>query len=158
MTRNQKIALGCGGAGCLGLIVAAVVGVVAYTMYQRRAAYVDLNSNDNYNYNSNANRADTESSSSSSDETTSEDSSSSSSMSDDDKHRLFQAAGMTGDSDTTLRVMKKLGFIRADGSMTEEYEKFTSDHFAWAMKNLEFIQTINTPDKARAYVEAHIDD
>ena len=156
MTRNQKIALGCGGAGCLGLIVVAVVGVIGYTMYQRRASYVDLTSNDNYNYNSNANQA--ESSSSSADESTSEDTSSSSSMSDDDKHRIFQAAGMTGDSDTTLRVMKKLGFIRADGSMTEEYEKFTSDHFAWAMKNIQFIQTINTPDKARAYVEAHIDD
>ena len=25
------------------------------------------------------------------------------------------------------------------------------------MKNLEFIQSVNTPDKARAYVEAHID-
>lgn len=159
MTRNQKIALGCGGAGCLGLIVVAVVGVIGYTMYQRRASYVDLTSNDNYNYNSNANRADTESSNSSSaDETTSEDTSSSSSMSDDDKHRIFQAAGMTGDSDLTLRVMRKLGFIRTDGSMTEDYEKFTNDHFAWAMNNIQFIQTINTPDKARAYVDAHIDD
>ena len=156
MTRNQKIALGCGGAGCLGLIVVAVIGVVGYTMYHRRASYVDFNSNDNYNYNSNANRADTESSSA--DETTSEDTSSSSSMSDDDKHRIFQAAGMSGDSGLTLRVMKKLGFMRADGSLTEDYEKFTSDHFAWAMNNVAFIQTINTPDKARAYVEAHIDE
>ena len=155
MTRNQKIALGCGGAGCLGLIVLAVVGVIGYTMYQRRAAYVDFNSNDNYNYNSNANRADTESSSSSD---TSGDSSSSSSMSDDAKHRLFQAAGMSGDSELTLRVMKKLGYMDADGSTNEEYQSFTNEHFNWAMKNLEFIQSINTPDKARAYVEEHIDD
>jgi hypothetical protein len=26
------------------------------------------------------------------------------------------------------------------------------------LKNLGFIQSVNTPDKARAYVEAHIDD
>jgi hypothetical protein len=30
MTRNQKIALGCGGAGCLGLIVVAIAGVLIY--------------------------------------------------------------------------------------------------------------------------------
>ena len=30
MTRNQKIALGCGGAGCLGLIVVLIAGVLIY--------------------------------------------------------------------------------------------------------------------------------
>jgi hypothetical protein len=157
MTRNQKIALGCGGAGCLGLIVVTVVSIVAYTMYQRRTAYVDFNSNSNYN--SNANVSETESSNSStSEETISDDSSSSSSMSDDDKHRLFQAAGMSGDNGLTQRVMKKLGFLDGDGTPSEDYQKFANDHFAWAMKNIDFIQTINTPEKARAYVEAHIDD
>ncbi len=38
------------------------------------------------------------------------------------------------------------------------YEQFIKEHFAWAMKNLEFIQSVNTPEKARAYVDAHIDD
>ena len=46
----------------------------------------------------------------------------------------------------------------ANGSMTPAYEQFVKDHFAWAMKNLDFIQSINTPEKARAYVEEHIDD
>ena len=30
MNRNQKIALGCGGAGCLGLIVVAVAAGLVY--------------------------------------------------------------------------------------------------------------------------------
>ena len=158
MTRNQKIALGCGGAGCLGLIVLAVASVIAYTMYQRRATLESYGDNGNYNFNSNTNSADTESSNSSTSEDTVSEDSSSSSMPDEDKHRLFQAAGMSGDTALTQRVMKKLGFLDADGSPSEEYQKFANDHFAWAMKNIDFIQTINTPEKARAYVEAHIDD
>jgi hypothetical protein len=156
MTRNQKIALGCGGAGCLGLIVVAVAGVIAYTFYQRRPAYA----NENYNINMNTNRAESSNSSddtSSSDEAASSDDTSSS-MSDDDKHKLFQAATMTQDMELTQRVWKKLGFMRANGSMTDEYEQFATDHVAWTFKNLEFIQSINTPEKARAYVDAHIGD
>jgi hypothetical protein len=48
--------------------------------------------------------------------------------------------------------------MQANGSMTEDYQRFASDHFGWATQNLDFIQSINTPEKARAYVEAHIDD
>ncbi len=161
MTRNQKIALGCGGAGCLGLIVLTVAAAAAYMFYQRRPAYA----NENYNFNINTNQAESSNSSSdSSDETSSSDQASpsdetsSSSMTDDDKHKLFQAAAMTGDSELTKRVWKKLGFMSASGSMRSEYEQFARDHVGWAMKNLEFIQSINTPEKARAYVDAHIDD
>ena len=35
MTRNQKIALGCGGAGCLGLIVVVVAGCLIWVFYNR---------------------------------------------------------------------------------------------------------------------------
>ncbi len=148
MTRNQKIALGCGGAGCLGLIVIVVASVLAYMFYLRRPTNPDRN----YNFNVNANRASNNNSTSSDDDT------SSSSMSDDDKHKLFQAATMTQDTEVIQRVWKKLGLMRADGSMTNEYGQFTRDHFSWGVKNLEFIQSINTPEKARAYVDAHIDD
>ncbi len=76
-------------------------------------------------------------------------------MSDDDKHKLVQAAGMTKDNDLILRVLKKIGFSSGTGS---DYDEFVKAHFAWAMKNLQFISSVNTPEKARAYVEAHLDD
>lgn len=154
MNRNQKIALGCGGAGCLGLIVVAAAGTVGYFYYQRSSVYTNRNSNISINSNRGS---DSNSSTNSADDTSSSDTSSSS-MSDDDKHKLFQAASMTQDVELTQRVWRKLGFMRASGSLTTEYEQFVRDHVPWALKNLEFIQSINTPEKARAYVDAHIDD
>ena len=148
MNRNQKIAAGCGGAGCLGLIVVAVVGAVIYLAWPNA-----MTMNRNSNFNSNANR------SSNSDSTAETESDTvSSSLSDDDKHKLFQAAGVTKDSELIQRVLKKIGLMRADGTVTAENEQFAQAHFSWALKNLQFITSVNTPEKARAYVEAHIDD
>lgn len=79
-------------------------------------------------------------------------------MSDDDKHKLFQAAGLTKDTALMQKVMRKLGFITASGAASSDYEEFMKGHFAWAMKNVAFIQSINTPEKARAYVDEHIND
>jgi hypothetical protein len=158
MTRNQKILLGCGGAGCLGLIVVVIVCVVLVA-----AGYVSLpgSSNSNYNYNSNsnsnnnsnANTNDNLNSNSNSNSNSTSDSSSS--MSEDDKHKLYQAAGMTKDNSLMLRVIRKVGLGDGTGA---DHQQFIKEHFPWAMKNLEFIQSVNTPEKARAYVEAHIDD
>src|SRR5262245_9532603 len=115
MTRNQKIALGCGGAGCLGLIVVVVAGCLIWSFYYRssrdrydRYANINFNTNRRITVNSNENEntndsADTSSSSSSSD--------SSSEYSDDEKHKLFQAAAMTGDLELQRRVWGKLGII-----------------------------------------------
>ena len=76
-------------------------------------------------------------------------------MSDDDKHKLFQAAGQAGDTELTLRVLRKIGFGSGIGS---EYEAFVKEHITWALNNVQFIISVNTPEKARAYVEAHLDD
>ena len=147
MNRNQKIAAGCGGAGCLGLIVVVVVGAVIYLAWPS-----DLTANRNSNISINSNR------SSNSNSTTDSVDETSPSISDDDKHKLFQAAGTTRDSELIQRVLKKIGLMKADGTTTEENERFAKDHFSWALKNLQFINSVNTPEKARAYVEAHIDD
>jgi hypothetical protein len=48
--------------------------------------------------------------------------------------------------------------MNADGSSTEASTEFATDHFAWAMKNLEFVRSMSTPEKGREYVEAHIND
>ncbi|MDQ5844221.1 MAG: hypothetical protein M3539_02885 [Acidobacteriota bacterium] len=149
MTRNQKIALGCGGAGCLGLIVIVIAVIVLSA-----AGYLALpgtSSNYNYNSNSNLNR---NSNYNSNGNSNSDSPSTSSSMSEDDKHKLYQAVGMTRDAALTQRVVRKIGL--GDGGSDDE--KFVKDHFAWAMKNMDFIQSVNTPEKARAYVEEHIDD
>ena len=155
MNRNQKIAIGCGGVGCLGLIVLVIIGVVAWRFL---GTSLTTNSNRNRNYNFNLNTNSESNSSETATESESDSTSSSSAMSDDDKHKLFQAATMTQDAEIFQRVMKKLGLMDASGTNTREHEQFVTDHFTWAMKNLSFIQSINTPDKAKAYVEAHIDD
>ena len=149
MNRNQKIALGCGGAGCLGLLVVLVAAAALYFFYYERRAYTPTrNSNFSLNANRDSNNNSSSNSSNSGDEP-------SSSMSDDDKHKLFQAAGATQDNELILKVLKKIGFGSGTGPA---YEEFVKDHFEWALKNLPFISSVNTPEKARAYVEEHLDD
>jgi predicted metalloprotease len=152
MTKNQKIALGCGGGGCLGLILLVIVCVVlvvtgivpAPGLYNpNRNSNYNFNSNRNSNYNSNAN------------DNLNSNSSDSSSMTEDDKHKLYQAAGMTKDTALMQRAIRKVGLGDGAGS---DHQQFIKEHFAWAMKNLAFIQSVNTPEKARAYVDEHIDD
>ncbi len=154
MNKNQKIALGCGGAGCLGLIVVVVAGVLIYMFTG------SLSTNRNYNFNSNANRPLNRNSNTPPNENgnASPSSATSSSMSDDEKHRLFQAVGMTGDTTLITRVLKKIGMVSADGIPTADYAKFTKDHFSWALKNAAFIQSVSTKEKAQAYVDEHLDD
>jgi hypothetical protein len=56
MTRNQKIALGCGGGGCLGLIVVAIAGGLIYYLVSRAPARsYNRNFNVSTNRNSNSN-------------------------------------------------------------------------------------------------------
>ena len=151
MTKNQKIALGCGGVGCLGLILIVAIGVAAYFISPRSFSF---NSNRNSNFNSNTNR----SSDSNRSVKNSNSSTSSTSMSDDDKHKLFQAVSMTKDTDLMHRVWKKLGLMGEDDTPNDEYAEFVKDHVIWLFKNTDFIQSVNTEEKARAYVDAHIDD
>jgi hypothetical protein len=159
MNRNAKIALGCGGAGCLGLILLVILFVVLIVTGTIKAPGLydaNRNSNSNYNYNSRYNNnsntnANNDNANSNSEPSTSD----SSSMTDDDKHKLYQAAGMTKDSQLMLRAIRKVGLGDGSGS---DHQDFIKAHFAWAMKNLSFIQSVNTPETARAYVEEHIDD
>jgi hypothetical protein len=158
MTRNTKIALGCGGAGCLGIILLVVLCAVLIVAGVIKAPGIyspNRNSNDNYNYNSNSNY-NANSSDNANDNTSS--SSDSSSMSDDDKHKLYQAAAATQDHALTLRVWRKLGLVDANGSPTDEYSTFAKDHIAWVFKNHSWLSTVDTPEKARAYVDEHFEE
>jgi hypothetical protein len=151
MTRNQKIALGCGGAGCLGLIVVAIAGGLIYFFYQRSTPYREYNSNiytrnTNTNSNSDTNTNDNSNSSNTS-------SSSSSSLSNDDQHKLYQAAAMTGDQELLRRVSVKLGLMDDNYQPGDKYSGFLTEHVGWVLRNGSFIQSINTAEKARAYVD-----
>jgi hypothetical protein len=160
MTRNQKIALGCGGAGCLGLVVVAIAGCLIYFFTRSpitaRTYNYNLGSvNRSYNSNSNSNANQNENSntnSSSSSATTASD------MSEDDKHKLYQAAAITGDAELIRRVSVKIGLMNEDYTPGENYQKFIGDHFDWARRNIDFINSVNTPEKGRAYVKEHFPD
>lgn len=150
MNRNQKIALGCGGAGCLGLIVVVIVAALLYFFAYRTQVGRDYdlmtNRNSNLNDNSNSDSDTNDNSNSSSTSTTA------SSMSDDDKHKLYQAAFMTGDQELIRRVNVKLGLMNDDFTPGENYEEFVTAHVTWVFRNTDFIQSVNTQEKARAYV------
>ena len=157
MTKNQKIALGCGGGGCLGLILLVIVCAVLIVTGIVPAPGIyspnrNSNYNSNYNYNSNSNSNTNENLN-----TNSDSSSSSSSMSDDDKHKLLMAASFANDTEMMQRVIRKLGFI-TDSGVSPDYAKFLQEHAEWAHRNQAFINSVNTQDSARAYLNAHIDD
>jgi hypothetical protein len=154
MTKNQKIAAGCGGLGCLGLIVLAIAGALGYYLYTRPAS--GRSSPYNFNSNSNSNRVGNQNANESTNSAPSNSTNESSSYSDDDKHKLFQAASMTGDAELVQQVVKKLGLFKANGTPADDYPQFIKDHFTWGANNADFIGTLDTPDKARAYVDAHL--
>lgn len=150
MNRNQMIALGCGGAGCLGLIVVVIAAALIYFVTGYRPYYTDRPANSNVTTIRNSNTNDNSSRSSSSSST------SVASMPEDDKHKLYQAAMMTGDAELGKRVSIKLGLLNDDNTPTEYYEQFITGHIEWAPRNLKFIQSISMADKARAYVDANL--
>src|SRR5688572_14000999 len=131
MNRNQKIAIGCGAVGCLGLVVVVFAGALLYWLSNRRSTTYVSNTNYNSPYNLNSNQNDNRN-----------DSDSAAAMSDDDKHRLFQAAGMTKDSDLILRVLKKLGLMSELGVPSAGYQQFMEDHGDWAKDNYTFIRSV----------------
>jgi hypothetical protein len=155
MTKNGKIALGCGGAGCLGLIVVVIAGAVIYYVsmkpkttryYNFNVSNVNMNSNTSSNTNSNTNT----------NANGTHSTNSSSSMSDDDKHKLYQAATMTGDTQLLQRVSVKIGLMNEDFTPGDEYVSFVKDHVIWAFSNTDFIKSLDSKEKAMAYVNAHM--
>jgi hypothetical protein len=152
MNRNQKIALGCGGAGCLGLIVIAIVGCVLYFLVYRQPAVRRVSREYNFNVNLNSNSSNANSNASAPDVDAN---SNASSMSDDDKHKLFQAAAITGDTELINRVNVKIGILNEDFTPGQDYDRFIGEHVGWAIRHTDFITSVNTPEKARAYVNSH---
>jgi hypothetical protein len=72
-------------------------------------------------------------------------------MSEDDKHKLFQAVGITQDSALMLEAMQKMGLADSSGNPTPAMEAFTKAHFDWAMKNVDFVKEHMTKETAKEY-------
>lgn len=142
------IGAGCGGAGCLGLIVVVIAAGLVYWRYQKAPGSDNAN-NANYNFNRSSDR---------NSNTPSSTPGSSSSLSDDNRHKLFQAASVTHDNELMKKVNKKLGLLDADGSPNNKYAEFVKDHIVWIFKNTDWLGQYNTPEKGRAYVNEHIND
>ena len=157
MNRNQKIALGCGGAGCLGLIAVVIVGCAIYFFYYAQNRRYYANSNYNFNVNTNRNSNSNDNSNLNSNDNSSS-STSTGSLSEDDKHKLYQAAAMSGDQDLIHRVSVKIGLMQDDYTPNPEYQTFIAEHVGWALRNRDFIVSLDTPDKARDYVNQNIPD
>jgi Sec-independent protein translocase protein TatA len=160
MNRNGKIALGCGGAGCLGVILLIIVFVVLIVTGTIKApGLYDANRNSNSNFNFNSRNTNSNSNSNANTDNSNSDSSTSdsSSMTDDDKHKLFYAASVVQDGELNGRVWTKLGLMR-NHTPTDAYQPFVKEHIRWLFSNTDFLQTINTAEKGRAYVDEHIND
>lgn len=114
------------------------------------------NSNDSTTY-SNRNSSTTSASNSNDNASNSNSRSTStaSSMTSDEKHRIFYAAAMTNDTALQSEVAQLIGIVDEKGMPTPYYETFISDTFEWATRESDFPATVNTPEKARAYVMAH---
>jgi hypothetical protein len=77
------------------------------------------------------------------------------SYSDDEKHRLFQAVGITQDNALIIEVAQKIGIVDASGQPKSNFQTFVQEHYTWATKNADFIRENLDKDKARAYVMAN---
>lgn len=77
-------------------------------------------------------------------------------MSEDDKHKLFQAVGVTQDTALILEASRKMGLADSSGQQTPAMEPFIKAHYEWATKNMEFVKNHMTKDKAMEYVKSHM--
>jgi hypothetical protein len=78
------------------------------------------------------------------------------SRSSDDKHKLFQAASMTGDSSLIMDMYQRIGLAKSATAVdADAVQKFTADHQAWVQSNIAFIQEVADAQKARDFYEKH---
>jgi len=125
---------------------------VIYFVFNSQARRYSANSNYNFNINTNSNSNSNDNSNLNSNANDNTSSTSDSSMSDDNKHKLYQAATMTGDPELIRRVSVKIGLMDDDYTPGPNYQSFVAEHVSWAIRNRDFIVSLDTPDKARDYV------
>src|ERR1051326_4201800 len=77
-------------------------------------------------------------------------------LSDDDKHKLFQAAAQCGDTQLRLEALKRICLSPGENASRADFEKFVQAHTTWAAKNVLFIMSLSSQQKARDYIVQHM--
>lgn len=77
------------------------------------------------------------------------------SYTEDEKHKLFQAVGITEDTNLIIEVAQKIGIVDGRGNQNEKFATFLQEHYSWATKNVAWVQEYRDKAKARAYVMAN---
>jgi hypothetical protein len=77
-------------------------------------------------------------------------------MSEDDKHKLFQAVGVTQDATLIMEASRKMGLADSSGQPTPAMDPFIKAHYEWAKNNLDFIKEHMTKEKAAEYAKSHM--
>jgi hypothetical protein len=144
--------------GLVGGLTATVLGTTTSTRsYTSTYASNSNNSNGSTSY-SNRNGSSTTYSSNANDNSSDHnmnDSTSASTMTEDEKYRIFYAAGKTNDKELQKEIAILIGIIDDKGVPTSYYQPFVTGSFNWASRDSSFPPTVDTPEKAHAYVMAH---
>ncbi|HJU53769.1 MAG TPA: hypothetical protein VJ715_04320 [Pyrinomonadaceae bacterium] len=74
---------------------------------------------------------------------------------EDERHKLFQAVGITADTTLIIEVAQKIGLVDAAGKENENFRPFLESHKSWAARNLAWVKEYRDKEKARAYVMAN---
>ncbi len=74
---------------------------------------------------------------------------------DDEKHKLFQAVGITRDTNLIIEVAQKIGIVDSRGNQNDNFQAFVQEHMTWAQRNMAWVREHLDTDKARAYVMAN---
>jgi hypothetical protein len=77
------------------------------------------------------------------------------SSSEDEKYRIFFAAAKLGDPALQTEIAKKIGIIDSSGIPTDYYQTFIKGATPWATRDVAWVQQHNTPEAAKAWVDAH---
>jgi hypothetical protein len=72
-------------------------------------------------------------------------------MSEDDKHKLFQAVGITQEPALIIEASQKMGLADSSGNPTPAMEPFLKSHYEWATKNIDFVKEHMTKEAAKEY-------
>lgn len=105
------------------------------------------------------------------------------SLRQDELHRLYEAAGLTGDQGIRIEVSGRIQCMGSDHSLASRqvqtgssmicvdqdestrplvlkddnvFHLILKTHAAWSLKNLDFIRTISNAQAAKAYVYSHL--
>jgi hypothetical protein len=77
-------------------------------------------------------------------------------VADDDSNLLFYAGASVGDPALQRRTWVQLGLADGSGNPTPKMSEFLRAHQVWVRDRASLAATVATPEKARAYLEAHL--